>query len=169
MTWKTSKGDRVLSGSEAKLFASAIATMCDMADDGDEGLNFGIPLVVGPFERLSDAQNSAAAPPTRLRVSPTRGDDEEDEGEDGEGRGPSVGCMDFQKWEGALECIADAILWDRDWEMEGDFAMMQQQQQLVMMRHMNVGTDYWRPFQPEAYPVRGARDRLYDMVRRISD
>ena len=57
MTWKTVRGDRVLRGAEARLFAVAIPTIIDFKRDDEEGkLNFGCPLIVGPFERLSPKQ-----------------------------------------------------------------------------------------------------------------
>ncbi|KXZ43519.1 hypothetical protein GPECTOR_88g462 [Gonium pectorale] len=57
MTWKTPRGDRILRGCEAKLYASALATMMDFETySGGEGLNWGEPLAEGPFERLTLAQ-----------------------------------------------------------------------------------------------------------------
>lgn len=63
MTWNTSQGKRVLGPVEGRLFADCLGTMMDMAEDGiDAGsrkLNFGLPLVVGPFQRLTEPQKYA--------------------------------------------------------------------------------------------------------------
>ena len=32
---------------------------------------------------------------------------------------PDPECVDTDEWAGALEALADRVLWDRDWEMEG--------------------------------------------------
>lgn len=55
MTWKTNNGKRILEGAEATVFASCLACMIS-EDVDDKGMNSNMPLVDGPFERLTPAQ-----------------------------------------------------------------------------------------------------------------
>lgn len=60
VTWHTPRGERVLNPAEAKLFASAVATMLDEYKfNGSEGLNWGVRLTFGPFEDLTSPQKVA--------------------------------------------------------------------------------------------------------------
>ena len=55
MTWKTSRGERVLRGAEAKLVAMAISTIVDF-HRGEEGLCFGRKIIQAKFEELTEAE-----------------------------------------------------------------------------------------------------------------
>ena len=55
MTWKTSRGERVLRGAEAKLVAKAISTIVDF-HRGEEGLCFGRKIIRAKFEELTEAE-----------------------------------------------------------------------------------------------------------------
>lgn len=52
MTWKTSKGERVLSEKETKLFCACIVTMLDFSEDPEDLLNDGDQLIVGKFPAM---------------------------------------------------------------------------------------------------------------------
>jgi hypothetical protein len=56
MTWNTVVGRRVFSAPEAKLFCTGICVMIERSDEWGHGLNYGSPLIEGPFERLTDEQ-----------------------------------------------------------------------------------------------------------------
>ncbi|KXZ43403.1 hypothetical protein GPECTOR_91g557 [Gonium pectorale] len=186
--------------------------MIDMANDSGEGLNFGIPLIVGAFERLSLPQKyTVLEQVTRALLQPTpacpsltavsesaiyyvyawlqmefddveggeyvwgakvlaalregaEADEPTGEDEELQAAWPSMGCLDRSRWRDALESLADRILWDRDWELEAELGAGAHQ---AVMERLDIEEDYYAPFTAPA--ARGAKDRLYDMARRISD
>ncbi|KAG2494828.1 hypothetical protein HYH03_007069 [Edaphochlamys debaryana] len=91
---------------------------------------------------------------------PKEGDEEEEE-EEFSSR-PKMGCLDCNRWAGAIEMIADQILWDRDFEMCDIFRNGHNSR---LMAHARVEPDYFEPFEGRAKP--GAEDRLYDLVYSI--
>jgi hypothetical protein len=72
-------------------------------------------------------------------------DDEEDNGD-----WPYIGCKDDEKWNTAIECLADSILWDRDWEMP--FV----QANPGLMRFADIEQDYFKKPRAKA----GAAERV---------
>jgi hypothetical protein len=94
-------------------------------------LGAAVGAEIGMFDEMK-AADSARRPPrvlTRARRAISdalreagcckRSDDESDERC---GRcswcAPDPECVDQDEWDGALEALADRVLWDRDWEME---------------------------------------------------
>jgi hypothetical protein len=191
-----------------------------------EGLNYGAPLTVGPFERLTTPQKltvlekvaealltKSPVPPLqavtenaiyyafrflhelfdclvqgediwgqmvldslgrtglprpaeRSRSSSNDSDNNDDDDveeeeveEEEEYRDPYIGCLDREKWENAIEELADRILWDRDFELEdhvgGPIA-------LEMMASAHIQQNYFS--RRRVNPRRGAAARLEALV-----
>jgi hypothetical protein len=89
-------------------------------------------------------------------------DFEEEEEDEEEYRDPFIGCLDREKWEDAIEELADRILWDRDFELEdrvgGPIPSL-------IMESMNIHEDYFS--QRRVTARRGALDRLEALVWRF--
>lgn len=71
---------------------------------------------------------------------------------------PYMGCMDVEKWEGAVEEVADRILWDRDFEL-GDLSP-------GVMAFMHIQPNCFDD-EEEVFGDPGAEDRLYVLCRRF--
>eukprot|EP00884_Botryococcus_braunii_P013266 jgi/Botrbrau1/21940/Bobra.0249s0063.1 len=72
---------------------------------------------------------------------------------------PYIGCRDVEKWEAAIEELADRILWDRDWEL-GEYVA----QSSGMMDFMKIDPNYFSYVVPTD-KCRGAADRLEALCR----
>lgn len=95
-------------------------------------------------------------------------DEEENNGDDEEYDFiPKMGCMKTDAWEYGIDSVADRILWDRDFEMEAQFEARGGGSAHGLMRMMGIDQEYFQKFQGRARP--GARDRLYQMCRRLGD
>jgi hypothetical protein len=87
------------------------------------------------------------------------GDDSEDEDSKYD---PYIGCRDVEKWEAAIEELADRILWDRDWEL-GEYVA----QSSEVKDFMHIDQNYFSYSVPN-HKCRGAADRLAALCRRHS-
>ena len=186
-------------------FAPASSLLIDLDKDSGIGLNFGIPVVQGPFQNLTDPQKyTVLIDVTRQLLTETPVSDQtaisegavyyvycwlkqqfsdvyhgvevwgdlilkvvaEDE-EKGDGEDdyfPTLDCYDMEKWDSAIEWIADRILWDRDWEMASQFPAIKGNFS-PLMRYMSIQPDYFAPFQGRAKPH--ARERLLDLINNL--
>ncbi|KAG2449850.1 hypothetical protein HYH02_005373 [Chlamydomonas schloesseri] len=95
---------------------------------------------------------------------------EEMEGEEGDEDGgylPKMGCLDRDRWENGCEALADRILWDRDFEMADLLGHGTKQ---GIMAFATMDSDYFQPYAGGGGgAARGAKDRLYRLVRRVAD
>jgi hypothetical protein len=55
---------------------------------------------------------------------------------------PSHICVDMEEWDAQLECLADQIFWDRDWEME-EIMDLPPRQARAVKRLMGIEQDYF--------------------------
>jgi hypothetical protein len=73
----------------------------------------------------------------------------------------SMDCMEEMVWSDAIEALADRILWDRDFEMFREAIP-------ELLPIMGITNSYYR--RPLRFSnARGAKERLYALVRRIGD
>lgn len=86
--------------------------------------------------------------------------DDADDGEDG----MSVACTDVEEWDSQLECLADQILWDRDWEME-EIMDASPEQARMLKRSLGIDEDYF--LATPAEPVAGQVDEATAFLRRL--
>jgi hypothetical protein len=75
----------------------------------------------------------------------------EDDGSD-EHRLPYPGCVDVEQWDGLVESLTDAVLWDRDFEMADTFldidpGVSQQRRQLL-----GINDEYFTTVAPDPRP-----------------
>lgn len=74
---------------------------------------------------------------------------------------PDPKCIDAGEWIGALEALADRVLWDRDWEMEGLFADAEPTLSDSAKDAMAVSGDYFSDPAPEPTEAESAAARAY--------
>lgn len=72
-------------------------------------------------------------------------------------------CDDFEAWQFEIECIADKILWDRDWELDDLLVDCSPQKAQLMKRYLGIDDDYFTAIAPDPRdlaPVRRALNRI---------
>ncbi|MEW5318763.1 MAG: hypothetical protein WDW38_009956 [Sanguina aurantia] len=80
---------------------------------------------------------------------------------------PTLDCLDVSKWESAIDCLWNKILWDVDFEMwqMPDFAPPTSAARSFLYDTMRIDPDY---FVPHPGPTkRGARERLNKLIQKV--
>lgn len=221
--WHTSRGDRTLSGSEAKLVAQAVDTMVDTllvhVDDDLEAEGFrvcqsGIAVfdALSPSQRIGllydvtrhlltdtestlplNATTEAAVAAIFIEIRdqvaieidlypdglaeqvPWDDDrswrqlvlaacndvfgDEHDEfdGREPETEFPDPHCPDMARWEDLVDWLAEAVLWDRDFEMAETFLDVDPGISRQRRRLLGIQDDYFTQVAPDPRPQEAMR------------
>lgn len=64
----------------------------------------------------------------------------------------TVDCSEFARWESVTEQLADQILWDRDFDMAGEFLDAQPAQAALLKQHMGIEPDYYTSVASDVLP-----------------
>ena len=74
-----------------------------------------------------------------------------DESENGDAGGLTLtpGCCDIAEWEFEVECVADRILWDRDFELEDSMADSSPEKAQHLKTLMGIDEDYFATISPD--------------------
>jgi hypothetical protein len=74
---------------------------------------------------------------------------------------PDPECVDPSEWAGALEALADRVLWDRDWEMEGLLADAEPGLADSIKGALAIGGGYFSTPAPEPTAAEATAARAY--------
>lgn len=66
---------------------------------------------------------------------------------------PQSSCCDFDRWETLIEQLADAILWDRDFEMADTFMDADPSESLQRRQLLGIHEDYFTSVAPDPRPA----------------
>ncbi|MEM8666895.1 MAG: hypothetical protein AAGG48_05230 [Planctomycetota bacterium] len=78
---------------------------------------------------------------------------------------PVVNCRDIRDWECLIDALADAILWDRDFELEGQFMDEEPDVSRNRRRLLGISDDYFTRIAPD--PLEDDLDRVVSQTRQI--
>jgi hypothetical protein len=62
---------------------------------------------------------------------------------------PESSCLDIEEWGWVIDVLADAILWDRDFEMAGDFLDAEPELSRLRRRLLGINDDYFASIVPD--------------------
>jgi hypothetical protein len=68
----------------------------------------------------------------------------------------------LSQWQSLTECLADRILWDRDFEMAGSFLDEEPAKAAVLKQMMGIETDYYSSIAPDA-----TANKVDDLLREV--
>ncbi len=77
---------------------------------------------------------------------------------------PSESCRDLRRWEYLVESLADAILWDRDYEMAESFLDVDPGVSHQRRRLLGIGDDYFTSVAPDPRP-----EEVFQLISRTRD
>ncbi len=79
---------------------------------------------------------------------------------------PSIDCTDASQWDWVVECLADKVFWDADWEMQEAYLDAQPRTGAVGKEQLGIATDYFTSVVPD--PRDDEAPRLLDKLRRMT-
>jgi len=124
------------------------------ANSGRSGMRYPPPILIRVRQAISDALLEAGCCK-----------DADDESDKRCGRcpwcAPDPECVDSDEWAEALEVLADRVLWDRDWEMEGLLADADPGMADSVKGAMAIGGGYFSTPTPEPTAADVAAARAY--------
>lgn len=91
-----------------------------------------------------------------------RSDDQDGEPEDK--AIPTVQCQDMDQWTWFVELIADQILWDRDFDLDGLVGDIPPEHANLLKRQLGIQSDYYSTIAPDVLDV-----DVTSIVRQIHD
>lgn len=124
--WRTEYSDRILMGAEAKVFAEALSSLLDEAIMGTlfKHLNNKIIIEIDEPELGSDWRELLVAARKEMQGEEI----------------PDPTCEDFDIWDLEVDELANAILWDRDYE-DGDIYMDHPPEKTEWLKYMAMIPD----------------------------
>ena len=75
-------------------------------------------------------------------------------------------CDETEKWEFEIECIADRILWDRDWELDDLMVDNSPEQANFLKAHLGIDGDYFTSIAPDPRNLKQVRRILDRLLRK---
>lgn len=77
----------------------------------------------------------------------------------------SPACTDIEEWDLRVGCVADQILWDRDWELEEEIMDVSPEQAQALKRSLGIDEDYF--LATIAEPGAGQVDEAMTFLRQL--
>ncbi len=74
---------------------------------------------------------------------------QDDESWRNEIRIPRASCLELEQWEPLIDLLADAVLWDRDFELAGDFLDAEPTRSRQRKRLLGIDNDYFASIVPD--------------------
>jgi hypothetical protein len=78
---------------------------------------------------------------------------------------PTPECDDISEWEFQIDCIADRILWDRDWESDDLMVDTSPEKAQLLKMHMGIDEHYYTSIAPDPKDLNEVRQTLRRLTR----
>lgn len=73
--------------------------------------------------------------------------------------------QDSERWHFEVECLADKVLWDRDWELDEQMVDCSPERSRLLKTHLGIDDDYFTSIAPEPNDLSQVRRHLDRLVR----
>lgn len=74
-------------------------------------------------------------------------------------------CMDSERWQFEVECLADKVLWDRDWELDEQMVDCSPERSRMLKTHLGIDDDYFITIAREPSDLTKVRRNLDRLIR----